>query len=347
MPCTRGGGCHRRRLHMVCSHLGSSVRGAQAAARSTIATVVAAAPPSSQEGEPPTIEPMTDYERFMFDLKGFVVIPSVLGPEELAAVRGHIDAYSDRPQSLPDSLRSPVSGPAEFLIDHPRVLGILTALVSPDTARLRLESMFTSRRSVADGTGTGRPLWRPHGGGPGLRGPSFDYRTQVIQRTPGSTTLRGGCVCNREMLGVQNSRIYGGMTRVVWELNDVVKGQGGTCLVPGSHKAELPFDWNNHLATQDRLSGVPWPVEADSADSGCAAPQVDRVCRYRGKPFMYHSQKGSASSHPCMAHRVRPFDGAPRGSGRSDRGWWRREQHSVWETYGCPAGSILVFSEAV
>ena len=202
MPCTRGGGCHRRRLHMVCSHLGSSVRGAQAAARSTIATVVAAAPPSSQEGEPPTIEPMTDYERFMFDLKGFVVIPSVLGPEELAAVRGHIDAYSDRPQSLPDSLRSPVSGPAEFLIDHPRVLGILTALVSPDTARLRLESMFTSRRSVADGTGTGRPLWRPHGGGPGLRGPSFDYRTQVIQRTPGSTTLRGGCVCNREMLGV-------------------------------------------------------------------------------------------------------------------------------------------------
>jgi len=36
-----------------------------------------------------------------------------------------------------------------------------------------------------------------------------------------------------------NGRIYGGMTRIVWELNEVVKGQGGTCLVPGSHNSPL------------------------------------------------------------------------------------------------------------
>ena len=59
-------------------------------------------------------------------------------------------------------------------------------------------------------------------------------------------------------------------------------------MVPGSHKAELPFDWKKpeHHGIADRF-GVPWPAEADEPDSG------------------------------------------------------------VWESYGCPAGSIVVFSEAV
>ena len=86
----------------------------------------------------------------MFDLKGFVIIPSALTPAELAAVRAHTDVYADRPARLPAALRSPLSGPAEFLIDHPRVMGVLTALTDADPALLRLESMFTSRRSAAD-----------------------------------------------------------------------------------------------------------------------------------------------------------------------------------------------------
>jgi hypothetical protein len=255
-----------RRLQVVSRHLAlaSTAENAGVAAAQQTAVTVAAAAAAAAQPPPPAqggIEPMTDYERFMFDLKGFVVIPNVLGPEELAAVRGHIDAYSESPQDLPESLRSPVSGAAEFLIDHPRVMGILAALITPDPARLRLESMFTSRRSIADEGGLGRPFWRPHGGGPGLRGPSFDYKTQ-------------------------NGRISAGMTRIVWELNEVVKGKGGTCLVPGSHKAELPFDWDNHLEAKDRLSGVPWPQQADQPDSG------------------------------------------------------------VWETYGCPAGSLMVSTHA-
>ena len=60
------------------------------------------------------------------------------------------------------------------------------------------------------------------------------------------------------------------MTRIVWELNEVVEGKGGTALMPGSHKANHAF--------------LP---EADDVDSG------------------------------------------------------------LWETYGCPPGSLIVFSEAV
>ena len=66
------------------------------------------------------------------------------------------------------------------------------------------------------------------------------------------------------------------MTRIVWELNEVVKGKGGTYLVPGSHKANL-------CSAQAKT----WPEEADDPNSG------------------------------------------------------------VWETYGCPAGSLVVFSEGV
>lgn len=66
------------------------------------------------------------------------------------------------------------------------------------------------------------------------------------------------------------------MTRIVWELNEVKKGQGGTCLVPGSHKANL-------VSAQDGT----WPSQADDPDSG------------------------------------------------------------LWETYGCPPGSLVVFSEGV
>lgn len=194
----------------------------------------------------PAVEPMSEYEKFLFDLKGFLVIPSVLSQEEIEAVRAHTEAYAREPESLPAHQRAPMAGPAEFLIDHPRVMGILQEVVDPNRERIRLESIFVSQRSADDKT----EHWRPHVGGVNVQ-PSMSYR-------------------------YHNGRIYSAMTRIVWELNEVVKGQGGTYLVPGSHKA-------NTASAQDGN----WPQEADDPDSG------------------------------------------------------------VWETYGCPAGSLVVFSEGV
>ena len=76
--------------------------------------------------------PMSDYEKFLFDLKGFLVIPSVLTEKEIAIARDHIDTYMKTPESLPEHHRSPISGPTEFLIDHPRVMGILQEVIDPD-----------------------------------------------------------------------------------------------------------------------------------------------------------------------------------------------------------------------
>ncbi len=192
------------------------------------------------------VHPMSDYEKFLFDLKGFIVIPSVLTAEEAATVRDHVNVYSDDPDSLPEHHRAPMAGPGESLIDHPRVMGILREVIDPDAARIRLESVFVSRRAAGDDS----EQWRPHVGGTNLD-PCLSYR-------------------------FHNGRIYSGMTRVVWELNEVAEGKGGTCLVPGSHKANVG-------SAQTKT----WPDEADDPDSG------------------------------------------------------------VWETYGCPPGSLVVFSEGV
>ena len=152
------------------------------------------------------LQPMTEYEQFLFDLKGFLVIPGVLSTAEIQTVRDHLDAYTQNPDGLPEPHRAPIAGPAEFLIDHPRAMGILQTVIDPDRERIRLESVFVSRRGIDE-----KEPWRPHGGGANVL-PSFSYR-------------------------YHNGRIYGGMTRIVWELNEVAPGDGATRFLSGSHKA--------------------------------------------------------------------------------------------------------------
>ena len=66
--------------------------------------------------------------------------------------------------------------------------------------------------------GLRRPLLgAPHGGGGYF---NFDGTSHIYQMLPG--------------------RIHAGLTRVVWELNEVGEGDGGTLLLSGSHKAAFP-----------------------------------------------------------------------------------------------------------
>lgn len=39
---------------------------------------------------------------------------------------------------------------------------------------------------------------------------------------------------------MQIGRIHAGLTRVVWELNEVRNGEGGTMFLSGSHKSAFP-----------------------------------------------------------------------------------------------------------
>ena len=180
---------------------------------------------------------MTAEEQFFFDLKGFILFPAVLEDGQIATIREQTRRLREAPESLPPAQRQLPGGAAAALIDHATVMRVLHTVIGK-TEKMRLENCFLAHRERGDGK------WNPHAGGRTVN-PNYSYQ-------------------------YHNGKIYSGMTRVVWELNEVVEGRGGTMFMPGSHKANLEI-----------------PDAYDDPASG------------------------------------------------------------VWETYSCPPGSVLIFSEAV
>ena len=64
--------------------------------------------------------PMSEYEKFLFDFKVFLVILSVLTEAEIQNVRQHVEAYRRQPDSTPEHHRPTIAGPSEFLINYPQ-----------------------------------------------------------------------------------------------------------------------------------------------------------------------------------------------------------------------------------
>ena len=150
---------------------------------------------------------MTESERFHFDLAGFVVRPAILAADEIEAIVDQIDRIKHDPDSLPPAHRAVPGGPSSVLIDHPRVIDVLHDIIGPE---IRLESSGSVWRSKGEAHGD------LHGGGPQQGDPIFGYR-------------------------VNNGRIHAGMVRVVFELTDVAKDDGGTHFIAGSHKSNFPM----------------------------------------------------------------------------------------------------------
>ena len=160
---------------------------------------------------------MTDEERFRFDLAGFFVRPAILTSDEIAEVVDQIDRIKHNPESLPPAHRAVPGGPASILIDHPKVIDVLHEIIG---GQIRLESCGCIWRTKGESAGVF------HGGGPQQTNPIFGYR-------------------------VQDGQIYAGMVRVIFELTDVGKGDGGTCFIAGSHKVNFPMH-PDHTSWEER-----------------------------------------------------------------------------------------------
>ena len=187
-------------------------------------------------------ENMSQRDRVIFDLKGYIVIPEVLNEAEVKTIREFVLRQKNDPESLPPHERYLPGGAFAPLIDHPTVMNVLFNVIDPDLNKIRLENVFLSHRQQGEGE------WKPHAGGL-TTNPNYSYN-------------------------FHDGRIYAGMTRVVWELDEVIENKGGTCFIPGSHKANYNIR-TNPVAT------------IDARDSG------------------------------------------------------------LWESYSCPPGSLVIFSEAV
>ena len=159
---------------------------------------------------------LSEEERFRFDLAGFLLRPAILTAEEVAKIKEQIIRIQDDPDSLPPAHRAMPGGPASVLIDHPKVIDVLHDIIGPD---IRMEGTYCAVRKKGEGHGA------LHNGGPQQADPIFGYR-------------------------VNNGQIHAGMVRVVFELTDVGKEDGGTHFVVGSHKANFPMH-PDHLSLEE------------------------------------------------------------------------------------------------
>jgi hypothetical protein len=163
------------------------------------------------------VVPMTDSQKYIFDLKGWLCLPDLLSEDQLGSIREHQRKFLYERDTLPIEERDNHGGPSQVLLDHPVVVGVLNeilshqALATQDCYGFRYDHTYTSHRQA------GHDNFNPHGGGAYF---AFCGNSHIYQMLPG--------------------KVHSGLTRVVWELNEVGPGDGGTMFLSGSHKSAFP-----------------------------------------------------------------------------------------------------------
>ena len=182
---------------------------------------------------------MQDHEKYLFDLRGYIVVKNVLSSSQIADLSARLEEErktnprpilgSDRTifrneddpaWSAPSLLE--MGGSYLELIDLPVIKPYLTTLLGN---HFRLDHDYVK----VDGAMKDRTLYL-HGGGQGAGGPK-----DLVGPTDG-----GQCYYR-----YSNGKFYNGLVAVAFELDTVNPSDGGFACVPGSHKSNigLPSEW--------------------------------------------------------------------------------------------------------
>ena len=188
---------------------------------------------------------MTSEQKFFFDLRGWILLPSVLSEAEIEETKTEV--YAGARQSYEGSLQK--------LLDHPAIVGILSEVLSEepfvkdDCYGFRCEGSFTTVR--------------PPGWSKSERG---DGGLPHVVRPPQQA--------NAMRYQVAGGKIFAGLTRVVWELEEVKAGSGGTSFLSGSHKAH--FNYGGPDPYRPNISDSPWEMSmrATMDDYSCPPGSV-------------------------------------------------------------------------
>ncbi len=189
--------------------------------------------------------PMTDEQKFFFDLRGWILLPSVLSTAEIEEMKAEVYAGA----------RRSYEGPLQNLLDHPAIVGILNEILSEDPFvkddcyGFRCEGSFTTVRPPGWDKSERRDNGMPH----------------VVRPPQQANAMR---------YQVAGNKIFAGLTRVVWELEEVVSGQGGTSFLSGSHKAH--FNYGGPDRFRPNIGGSPYESSMRDAmeDYSCPAGSV-------------------------------------------------------------------------
>lgn len=156
---------------------------------------------------------MTEQERYLFDLQGFLVVPDALSTEQVAALNALLDDHIAR-DVVPDAHTHRFGRlltwgqPFLDLLDNPRILPYLHELLGKSC---RLDHDYADLIRAGKG--------------------------------PIGTILHGGAAPfdPAQYYHYREGHFYNGLTVVAYNLKDVNPGDGGFACVPGSHKANMPF----------------------------------------------------------------------------------------------------------
>jgi len=187
---------------------------------------------------------MTEEQKFFFDLKGWILIPSVLSKQETTTMQDEVKAGAEQG----------FQGKLQELLDHPIIVPILNEILTEppfggkEHYGFRCENSFITYRS---------PGWKPPEKGTGV--------PHVVRPPQQANAMR---------YQVEGGKIFSGLTRVVWELEEVQAGTGGTSFLSGSHKAH--FNYGGPDRYRPNISGSPWEKSLYRAmeDYSCPAGSV-------------------------------------------------------------------------
>ena len=185
--------------------------------------------------------PMTPEQKFFFDLRGWILLPAVLSETEIEEMKAEV--YAGARQSY--------EGVLQELLDHPAIVGVLNEILSEDPFvkddcySFRCEGSFTTVR--------------PPGWSKSERG---DGGLPHVVRPPQQA--------NAMRYQVAGGKIFSGLTRVVWELEEVKEGTGGTSFLSGSHKAH--FNYGGPDPYRPNIGESPWEASMRAAMDDYSCP---------------------------------------------------------------------------
>ncbi len=185
------------------------------------------------------MQEMSATEKFLWDLQGFLVIRSVLSPDEVAELNEAIDAKHDL--VVPDGSRG-IGESTTLAGTRPReILGGMLEWEHPHCDPFR--------RLLADAR------LRPYYNsilGPGWR---LDHGVACFIGNKGAEGLMlhgsGQHSFGPSFYAYSNGQMWSGMISVEYALTRAYEEDGGFCVIPGSHKANFPYPkdilhWESH-----------------------------------------------------------------------------------------------------
>ena len=154
---------------------------------------------------------MTEVERYLFDLQGYLIVEDVLDVEAVAELNRLIDlqAMGENIEQARGRLHSGgfLTWGQSFvdLLDHERIMPLLKVILGDG---FRLDHYYAIYLEA------GAERLGLHGGNTPYDPPEYYH--------------------------FRNGQMYNGLTVVAWNLADTGPAEGGFCCIPGSHKVNYP-----------------------------------------------------------------------------------------------------------